>query len=563
MKAFTIRDRIGGELGRLLDALSDPKRRGWTVVAVLAAYCAVWTVYAVIAKASQDFHFDMGEMVAWSREVTLGTPKHPPLPAWLAGAWFAVFPLTSWSYDLFTMVTAAVSLWVAFIVSTRYLDGPKSVVGLAFLTLVPFFNFHAFKYNANSAMLPWWALTTWFFLRSFELSSASSPSPSHEGTFAGDANSSPPPQGGRESLATEPNVSSSPMTVAASGPAFAALAGVAAAGAMLVKYWSLVLLGGLVIAAVLDPRRKSYFTSAAPWVTVAAGAAALSPHLAWLYLHDFATFGYALDSHPGTRLEAFMSGLGYFAGALGYAAAPIVMTALAAARPASATVSDVLWPQEDRKNSPSRRLALLIFVLPLALPTLLAVVSSEKAVSLWAFGGMTLLPVVLLSSPRIVISRAGAIRVLAIAVAFPLLALAAAPVVAVVTHLNGVSNYGNQYSLIADVAGRFWHDTAGRPVRLIGSYDNVMNGSVFYFPDRPSTLDLLTPAGTPWADDARIARDGVLLFCPVAETRCMDAMNTRAAAAPAVRRTEEDISRTFLGIAGPVTRYAIVAILPE
>ena len=43
----------------------------------------------------------------------------------------------------------------------------------------------------------------------------------------------------------------------------------------------------------------------------------------------------------------------------------------------------------------------------------------------------------------------------------------------------------------------------------------------------------------------------------------MDAMNARAAAAPAVRRTEVDISRTFLGIAGPVTRYAIVAILPE
>jgi 4-amino-4-deoxy-L-arabinose transferase-like glycosyltransferase len=518
MKAFTFRDRISGELGRLLDALSDPKRRGRTVVAVLAAYCAVWTVYAVIAKASQDFHFDMGEMVAWSREVTFGTPKHPPLPAWLAGAWFAVFPLASWSYDLFTMVTAAVSLWVAFIVSTRYLDGPKSAVGLAFLTLVPFFNFHAFKYNANSAMMPWWALTTWFFLRSFEPSSAD--------------------RFGRAG--------------------FAALAGIAAAGAMLVKYWSIVLLAGLVITAVSDPRRKAYFTSAAPYVTVAVGAVALSPHLAWLYMHDFASFGYALDSHPGTRIDALVSGVGYFAGALGYAAVPIVLTALAAARPLPAAISDMLWPCD-----PPRRLAVLIFVLPLAIPTLLAVVSSEKVVSLWAFGAMTLLPVVLLSSPRIVLSRAAAIRVLAVAVAFPPLAVAAAPVVAVATHLNGVSNYANQYSLIADAAGRFWHQATGRPVRLIGSYDNVMNGSVFYFPDRPSTLDLLTPAMTPWADDARIGREGVLLFCPVAEARCMDAMNRRAATAPAARRTEVDISRTFLGIVGPVTRYAIVAILPE
>src|SRR5215470_6940192 len=224
---------IDAALSRLLDALSDPKRRGRTVVVVLAAYWAVWTVYAVVAKASQDFHFDMGEMVAWSREVTFGTPKHPPLPAWLVGAWFWIFPLTTWGYDLFAVGIAAVSLWVAFVVSTRYLDGVKSAVGLALLTLVPFFNFHALKFNANSAMMPWWALTTWFFLRSFENR----------------------------------------------GLGLATLAGVAAAGAMLTKYWSVVLLVALVIGAVSDPRRKLYFVSAAPYVTIGVGLAALSPHI--------------------------------------------------------------------------------------------------------------------------------------------------------------------------------------------------------------------------------------------------------------------------------------------
>src|SRR5215831_4828323 len=105
-------ERFDAVLGRLLDALSDPKRRGRTVVIVLATYWVAWTVYAVVAKQSQDFHFDMGEMVAWSREVTFGTPKHPPLPAWLVAAWFWIFPLTAWSYDLFAVGTAVVSLGV-------------------------------------------------------------------------------------------------------------------------------------------------------------------------------------------------------------------------------------------------------------------------------------------------------------------------------------------------------------------------------------------------------------------------------------------------------------------
>ena len=42
-----------------------------------------------------------------------------------------------------------IALWVAFVVSTRYLDGPKTPVGLAFLTFVPFFNFHALNFNAT------------------------------------------------------------------------------------------------------------------------------------------------------------------------------------------------------------------------------------------------------------------------------------------------------------------------------------------------------------------------------------------------------------------------------
>jgi hypothetical protein len=193
----------------------------------------------------------------------------------------------------------------------------------------------------------------------------------------------------------------------------------------------------------------------------------------------------------------------------------------------------------------------------------MAVATAEKVVSLWAIGGMTLLPVVLLSSPRIVIPRVAAIRILGIAVFFPVLAVLVAPVVAVVTHLNGIPNYGTQYSLIAEAAGKVWRETTTEPLRLIGSYDNVLDGSAFYFPDRPSTFEVVTPSLTPWTDEARIARQGILLYCPVAENRCMDALNRRAAAASRGRRVEVDISRTFLGMPGPVTRYAIVAIPPQ
>ena len=504
-------DAMVAALGRLLDALCDPKRRDRAVVIVLAAYCAVWTLYAVLAKASQDIHFDMGEMVAWSREVGLGTPKHPPLPAWLVGAWFGIFPLDEWAYYLLAVAMAAAALWVAWAVSARYLAAEKQAAGLALLTLVPFFNFHALKYNANTAMMPLWALTTWFFLRSFET--------------------------GRIG--------------------FAALAGVAAAAAMLAKYWSIVLLAALAIAALCDSRRRRYFGSAAPYVTMAAGAAALSPHVAWLYLHDFAPFGYALESHPATVAQALLSGVGYLAGALGYAAAPILIAAVAA-KPARAAIAEALWPDD-----PQRRLAVMVFILPLLLPTLLAAATAERVVSLWSIAGMTLLPVVLLSSPRIAISRMAAIGILAIAVALPVLAIAAAPIVAMATHLAGVPNYARHYRLVAQAAEKVWRETTDRKLQLVGSYNNLLYGTVFYFADRPSTYEIVSPAVTPWADEARISRDGILLYCPVAETLCMNALAARTAGGRQGKSVEVEISRRFLGVAGAPMRYAIVAIPPD
>src|SRR6516165_3458291 len=189
-------------LERLLDLLSDPTRRERAVLVVLACYAVLWTLYAVVAKGSQDLHFDFGEMYSWSLDTTWATPKHPPLAPWLVRAWFSLFPRTDWAYYLFAMVVATTALWFAWRFMPRYLDAEKRVVGLALLTFVPVFNFLALKFNNNAISLPTWAATTWLFLRAYETRRAD----------------------------------------------WAALAGFAAGAAMLSKYWSVFLLAGLGVA---------------------------------------------------------------------------------------------------------------------------------------------------------------------------------------------------------------------------------------------------------------------------------------------------------------------------
>ena len=107
----------------------------------------------------------MTEMVAWSRDLASGYRKHPPLGAWWCGSGSSVFPVAEWSYYLLAMLMPALALWIAWRLSADYLDGEKRVAGLALLTLVPFFNFHALKFNANTVLMPLWAATTFFFLR--------------------------------------------------------------------------------------------------------------------------------------------------------------------------------------------------------------------------------------------------------------------------------------------------------------------------------------------------------------------------------------------------------------
>ncbi len=265
---------------RLLDALTGPRRER-NVVWLLVGYCAIWSLYGALAKGSQDVHFDMGEMVAWSRDAGIGTPKHPPLAAWLVRAWFTVFPLADWSYYVFAMVLTTFALWVAWRVSERTLDAEKRIAGLLLLTFIPFFNFHALKFNANTVLIPLWALTTWFFLRSFETRNAM----------------------------------------------WAALAGAAAAAAMLGKYWSVFLLLGLGVAALADPRRARYFKSPAPWITVAVGAILFAPHVAWIVANDFAPFTYAVVAHQSTLARSALSGLGFLMGVAGYLAAPVAISA--------------------------------------------------------------------------------------------------------------------------------------------------------------------------------------------------------------------------------------------
>jgi 4-amino-4-deoxy-L-arabinose transferase-like glycosyltransferase len=205
----SLRDAYNGALLRLIDGLADPARRRGAALVFVLGYGALWFVYGVIAKSSQDLNADMAEMVVWAREPALGYPKHPPLLAWVLWLWFQIFPLADWAYILLAVVTVSAGIFLAIELCAEWLEGEKLAAVPFLLAAIPFYNFLGLKWDQNSVLIPLWALAMLAMLRALNTR--------HLG--------------------------------------WAVLAALAAAAAMLTKYWSVFLIVALSLAALFHPKR--------------------------------------------------------------------------------------------------------------------------------------------------------------------------------------------------------------------------------------------------------------------------------------------------------------------
>jgi len=493
--------------GHLRSALTDSSGSEQTVLAALAGYLLLWTLYGAVAKSSQGLHSDMTEIVAWSRDLSFGYLKHPPLAASIVWLWFAVMPLAEWSYYLLAMLMPTIALWIAWRLSADYLDIEKRVVALALLTLIPFYNFHALKFNVNTVLMPVWAATTFWFLRSYTTRNA----------------------------------------------LYAALAGLGAAACMLGKYWSVFLLAGLFVAALIDTRRGAYFRSAAPWLTVAVGLIALAPHLYWLVHNDFAPFGYALEIH-GTKpfANAVKSVLGYLAGSLGYVAMPLIV-ALVVARRSRTRLADIVWPAEG-----DRRLVATAFWAPFLLPTVSALASGTELTSLWSMPAWTLLPVLLLSSPAVTLATADTRRVLIATVAVPMVMLLAAPGIALMVQRAGPRPAAAHAQLLAIEIERAWHEATQQPLRYVDGDAEIVYDVAAAAVDRPRALPKM-----PQPSAVELKRSGLAIVCFADDAACCAAATSRASSVSGGSSFEIGIVRDYFRLPGKVRRYSIAILPPQ
>jgi 4-amino-4-deoxy-L-arabinose transferase-like glycosyltransferase len=502
---------IASVFGRVVEALADERRGRRTAAALLAVYALAWWAYAVVAKSTQSIHFDMGEVFAWSTELAYGYPKHPPFPAWVAAAWFAVFPRADRAYYLLAAVSVTLALWFAWLIAIRVVDGEKRAVALVLLAFAPVFNFLPLKFNSNALLIPVWAGATWLFLRSWS----------------------------QRSLAA------------------GALAGAGAAIAMLTKYWSVFLIAGFAAAALSDPRRRDYFRSPAPWASIAVGAILLAPNIATLFKYDFHAFTYAAESHADASFGRVLDALANYLGGALYLAGSCLALQIAAAPPASAW-REIVWP-----SAPERRFMAVILWVSFLSPIVAALALEMRINSLWTMPCWALLPALMLSAPGVTITRRAAGAVLAAAYAVPLVALAASPFVALRVLDRGVGNLAEYYALLADEVDRRWPQVSPAPLAYVAGPEGLAWGCTFYCRDRPRAFPSFSRVNAPWIDPVAMAREGFVGLCSAEDAGCLAQARAIAAGNPNAREETVELARSAFGRRGPAQRFTIVLSPPK
>src|SRR5262245_3207550 len=206
-------------------------------------------------------------------------------------------------------------------------------------------------------------------------------------------------------------------------------------------------------------------------------------------------------------------------------------------------------------------MAAIIYWVPILFPIAFAAFSRTNLVSLWNTAALGLLPVVLLSSPLVELTRTAAARIAAFATIVSLASLVASPFVSAGKLIGAVENHALFIApLVAEIETQ-WKATTNRPLEIVAGSFTLTSSLAFTLSDKPSTYADFSSYLSPWVDAAALMNKGIAAVCPVRDMVCMLNLENLASRRPPMRRVEVELTPCWLGLSGAPDRF-VIAIMP-
>lgn len=446
----------------------------WVLAALLFAHVLVWTWAGTAGRSNLDHAGDMVEAYVWGQSFEWGYLKHPPLSAWIAGAWFRWVPEGHAGYALLSALNAAFGLAGVAALARRFLPARWALLAMAATALTPGFTTLAMRFNPNAVLLSTWPWATFFFVRLM--------------------------QGGRR--------------------VDGVLCGLACALAMLGKYYSGVLLLTLLSAALANPAWRRRFAGGAFWLAVATLLLALAPHANWLLQRASGPLQYAQAAAAGDPAGATERALRFGIVQLLYPTLALVLLAL------------TLEPGRRRQALRAALAACLrprlapLWLLaagPVVVTMLATAATGARTATVWGMpiaGGVCLL---LVAHSRQAGGRLALRRGLtALAMAWAVV-LVAAPLRWEWLARRGADAAAEPRAELAAALAQRWRDEFLGPLPWVSGTRALAMSASFYSSDHPHYWSLWNAAlETPWVDREQVFGKGGIVVCQETDLECQD-----------------------------------------
>ena len=322
---------LGTSAPLFLDKYTSKLFWGFVVLHVLC-----WTTIPALIQPNAPL--DVIEGFVWGNEMQWGYYKHPPLQAWLLQFVTHIFGNSGFGYFGLSALSAGITLWAVYRTGRLFTTKSKALIATFLCEGILYFNFLATEFNPNVLQLMTWALCSYAFSNAVL-----------NGKWK-----------------------------------HWVLLGVFFALGCYAKY-SIALLGlGFGLFMLCQKEARYYLTTLKPYISFMVLVLLLSPHIVWLFEHDFLPFSYALGrSEAATDLADRL-----------YFPIKFTLTQLLDMLPMlliAALMLQVQNPAPQQSNLLHRLLTLLAFA-PLALNFIISLITGHKALDMWGMPYLSFIP---------------------------------------------------------------------------------------------------------------------------------------------------------------------------
>ncbi|MBP6018228.1 MAG: glycosyltransferase family 39 protein [Burkholderiaceae bacterium] len=227
------------------------------VVLFLLLMVALWSVLMAVSHKAPDL--DGMEELVWASSLELGYSKHPPFPSWIMYGLTQIFGRPIWLTFFAGQLFSALGLWFVWKLGREMTTPAQAFMAMLLVSTIAYFSLRGTIYNHNTAQLWSIAAATWLFYRALRYQRASS----------------------------------------------WLWLGAVSAIAMLTKYSALIQFAAFFLFMLRAGSLKQSATFKGIGLALLSFLIVASPHIYWLWQHDFQPLLYADKSlETATRLEA-------------------------------------------------------------------------------------------------------------------------------------------------------------------------------------------------------------------------------------------------------------------